>query len=409
MSGQGISRRSFLPGIGRRVVSTRRAAWLGAGVLLAIGLVGLAEFGVGRDLARFLPGQAGQTPARPVETLARETRALGRLEPVGEVVDIGATVGDRLVRLMVKEGDLVRKDQALAFLDSYALRKLEVEAAEKQLAEAKAKLAAELKLAEARVVVARLGLQQAQTRSLDIETEEIKIPVLEQNWQLARNDRERFAGLSKRLVSDQEREQQDLAVQKAKAELDAARRSLDKAKQSNGLGLQAAQAELDAALANKQVAIDSFPAESLEKRLELARAQWERSVLHAPSDGTVLRILVRPGEIVGATPLLQMADLDRMVVIAQVYEADIKRIRLGHKAIITSQSLRSPYDIRGLEGKVVRIGEMISRPALKDPNPLAPADRRAVDVRIELGEEASRQARDFVHMQVDVAMPVVQP
>jgi hypothetical protein len=54
---------------------------------------------------------------------------------------------------------------------------------------------------------------------------------------------------------------------------------------------------------------------------------------------------------------------------------------------------------------VIRIGNIVAEPALKDPNPLAPTDRRAVEARIELGPEASEEARKYVHMEVEVAFP----
>ncbi len=123
----------------------------------------------------------------------------------------------------------------------------------------------------------------------------------------------------------------------------------------------------------------------------------------------VLNVLMRAGERVGPGPILQMADLDRMVAVAQVYETDLKRVFLNQKAKITSRSFPSPFDEHGLEGKVVRIGRMILQPSLKELNPLAPADRRAADVRIELTKEASEQAKNFVQMQVDVEFVAARP
>ena len=256
-----------------------------------------------------------------------EPKALGRIEPAGEVIDVGATMGDRLIKLTVKEGDVVKEGQPLAYLDSHALRKLEVEATAHELDQAKSRLAAEQALAEARIAAARLRLSEARTRELGIEAQELKIPVLQHNWEVTKKNRERLDGLSVQLVSDQQRELQQWAVERAKAEWEAAEKILKQDQLSVALAVRAAQAELDVALAGKQVAISSIPQQSLEKKLELAKARWERSVLNAPSDGTVLKVFMRQGELVGTIPILQMADLDRMIVIAQVYETDVKRLQ----------------------------------------------------------------------------------
>lgn len=380
-----------------------RAAWVLGGLVLALGFAAIGW--IARDQGMIFgsheTGPSGVAPA----IVAEEAKAIGHLEPAGDVVEIGAIVGDRLVDLKVREGDPVRKGQPLVCLDTWALRKLEVDATQMQLKEARDRGAAELNLAEARIAAAKLALEQAKTHEAEIRAEELKIPVLKEAFELAKRNQARLAGLSREIASEQQREQQDLAVRKAEAEWRAAEKLLDKDRRSNDLALKAAQAELSAALAAKQVALSSVPEESLKKKLELAQAQWERSLLTAPCDGTVLKVFLRPGELVGPGPILEIADLRRMAVIAEVDETEVKLVRVGQRAVITSRSFRSPYDQQGLEGSVTRIGRIISRPALKELSPLAPADRRAVEVRIELDEEASWQAKDFVHMQVDVSIP----
>jgi HlyD family secretion protein len=386
---------------GRSAAGRRRAAWMTVFALVLIGLAAVIWTVAGYGSLERLWGV--NTSAPPPAPAAVEPRALGRIEPAGDVIDIAAVMGERLVRLAVKEGDAVKEGQPLADLDSHALRQLDVEASEGQIREAQARLAAEVAVADARIATAKLALEQARTRDSDLKVEELKLPVLERAWQIAKKNRERMGKLSDRLVSDAERDEQSVAVDKAKAEWEAAKMLLDKGRRRNEIGLQAAQADLTAARAAKQVTISSIPLESLRKKAELARAQWERSVLRAPGDGTVLKVFLRPGELVGTTPIMQIANLNRMVVVAQVYETDVKRIHPGQAATVTSKSFPAPYDERGLQGKVTRIGRLIAQPSMKDLNPLAQSDRRAVDVRIELDKPGSEQARNFVHMQVDVA------
>lgn len=371
------------------------------GVILATSSALTGWLARDRDLVP-MPRSSAVVSTAEASPFPVETKALGQLEPSMEVVQIAAVVGDRVVCLEAKEGDSVKKGQILVHLDSHNLRELEVLATENQLREAEDRREAELRLAEARIAAARLRLDQAKTGTSDIQAEALKIPVLEKGYLLAKTNRDRLDGLSEPLISQQEREQADLAVEKAKAEWEAAKMLLDKAKRGNELAMDAAQAELNAALAAREVALSSIPDRSLKTKLELARAQCERSMLHAPCDGTILKIYVRPGELVGPTPILEMANLDRMVAVAQVYETEVKRLKVGQKARIESRSFPEPYDRDGLTGTVARIGQVVGRPSLKELNPLAPADRRAVEVRIDLDEEAGRQASRFVNMQVDV-------
>jgi HlyD family secretion protein len=359
-------------------------------IVLANGIVGLLQ-------------GSGATATSP-SALASRLTALGRVEPAGDVIDIGAMVGDRLVSVKVKEGDIVKKGEPLAYLDSGELRRLEVEATQQQLKEVEARRDAELTLAEARITAARLSVELAKTHQAEVDAEKLKVPVLQKAYELAVRNAQRLAGLSKEQISDQEHEQSDLAAEKAKAELGAANKLLAKDEQSNRLALAAAQAELAAAEAAKQVALNSIPEKSLRKKLELVEAQRDRSVLCAPCDGTVLKVSTRPGELIGPTPILQMADLTQMVVIAQVYETDLKRVVLGQQATVSSRSFPSPYDNKGLEGTVVRVGHLILRPSVQELNPLAPTDRHAAEVWIELTKPSSELARNFVHMQVDVEL-----
>lgn len=133
-----------------------------------------------------------------------------------------------------------------------------------------------------------------------------------------------------------------------------------------------------------------------------AQAQLERTRITAPTKGTVLRTFIHAGETIGREPVLQMADLDHMVVIAEVYEADVKRIELDQVAVIRSRAFHPPHDKEGLRGKVIRIGRIIAAPAIQSMSPLASADRHVIEVRIELDKESSSEAAKLINLEVDV-------
>jgi HlyD family secretion protein len=331
-----------------------------------------------------------------------EVVALGRIQPAGDVIDVAAPIGDRLIRLLVAEGDVVAKDQSLAELDSRELRALEAQAAQQQWVEAQARRDVERELADARVKAAELALRKAESAAEDIKAQEKSVELLQSNHEQALRDRERMAKLSSGLATPQQRERQALVVQQAEAELAAARAALQGARQSNALALEAAEADLRAAHAAQNQVDLLCAVESLRIQHDLAQARLKRSTVTAPAAGTVLRTFGRPGELTAGGPLLQMADLDRMVVVTDVHESDVKRIRAGQAVRVTSRAFRTPHDQRGLGGSVERVGRVVGASLLRQVDPFAPDDRDVVQVRVRLDPEASREAAHFVNMQVEV-------
>ncbi len=75
-------------------------------------------------------------------------------------------------------------------------------------------------------------------------------------------------------------------------------------------------------------------------RLERERTPSTRLVLRSPVTGTVLEKGVTTGQSVGAdTPLLTVADLGRLWVLADLYEMDYARVRVGDAARFTADAL----------------------------------------------------------------------
>lgn len=340
----------------------------------------------------------------PSDGLGGEVHALGRIEPAGGVIGVAAPMGDRILRVMVSVGQRVAVGQPLAELDSRELRELEGAVVRAQLAEARARRLAEEQAADARIRAAELALEEAESHGDQIRAEREKVEALALRAEQARRDAERLAALGDELVSAQQRERQALLVRQAEAELSAARAALALAETKDRLARENAQAQLDAARAAKDQALSAIPVESLAAQSALVDAQLRRAWTPAPGDGVVLKILGSPGDLTGGGPIVQLADTARMVVIAEVHEDSIKRIRVGQAARITSRALPPPYDRqdRGLTGRVERIGRIVASPVLRSLDPFAPDDLHVIEVRVALDEEGSRVAARFVHMQVDV-------
>ena len=76
------------------------------------------------------------------------------------------------------------------------------------------------------------------------------------------------------------------------------------------------------------------------RRLERERVASTRLTLLAPVSGTVLERTVTEGQSIGPdTPLLTLADLSRVWIVADVYEMDLGRVRTGDMARFTADAL----------------------------------------------------------------------
>ncbi len=130
-----------------------------------------------------------------------------------------------------------------------------------------------------------------------------------------------------------------------------------------------------------------------------ARAESQSSVIRAPTGGRVLKIHARPGETVGTEGLLELGDTTRMVVMAEVYETDIGRVKVGQQATISGDILPQP-----LQGVVERVGSQVIRNAVLPTDPVAFSDARVIQVKIGMAD--SRPLANLVYGKASV---VIQP
>ena len=130
---------------------------------------------------------------------------------------------------------------------------------------------------------------------------------------------------------------------------------------------------------------------------KLAKEKLYKSKLHAPMKGTILKIKVWPGERVNSEGVVEMADLEVMEVVAEVYEKDVLKLKEGQKALISVPGLR-----QDIEGKVRHIAFQVGKSPLQDLNPLASQDTRAVEVRISIPKEYGKKLQHLIGMQVSV-------
>ena len=100
--------------------------------------------------------------------------------------------------------------------------------------------------------------------------------------------------------------------------------------------------------AGERLRLLGVPDEEIQRLFREGKAST-RLVLRSPVTGTVLERGVVEGQFVGAdTPLLMVADLSRVWVMADLYEMDMARVRVGDRAAFTTDAMRG----RSFESRV---------------------------------------------------------
>lgn len=114
------------------------------------------------------------------------------------------------------------------------------------------------------------------------------------------------------------------------------------------------QEEID--LANSQVLL-------AEAKLREAQVRLDRTILYAPTDGSVLEVVKRPGEAVlqlDSTPVIIFADISQLLVRAEIDERYVNSITEGAQTVVKSRGLAN----REYSGKVVRIQPLMGKKQL---------------------------------------------
>lgn len=137
---------------------------------------------------------------------------------------------------------------------------------------------------------------------------------------------------------------------------------------------------------------------TLQADLRRAEVELDHASVRAPMDGQVLHIDARAGEKVGTAGILELAKTDQMYTIAEVYESDIGRVRIGQRATISSPALGRPA-----HGTVDRIGLKIGRLDVIGTDPLAQTDARVVEVEIRLDDSKDVAALTYLQVEVVIA------
>lgn len=315
-----------------------------------------------------------ELPTAPPDAFALPAvGAWGRIAPQGEIVDLGPPTGMdgvRVAQLRVEEGDAVSAGDVIAILDTFDRRTTAVQEAEAQRQVAEAKLAQ----AKEGAKPAEIAAQEAMVTRAETELENAQTEVNRWRPLLAQKiiGPEDFA--AKELQRDRFRE----AVRQAQAQLEALK----------------TVRPVDVALATAEV-------RRAGAAVEHAQAELAAAKILAPSDGRILRVHARPGQRIGEKGVVEMGNTKVMYAIAEVYEADVGRLRVGQPA-----RLRVPSLEEDLHGEVERLGWMVGRKVTLNNDPIADTDARVIEVRIRINDADTPRVAALSNARVEIRIDV---
>lgn len=357
-------------------------------------------------------GNAGGNPEQ--SPAASEVSALGRVQPAGGLIAVFGPPGDRIAKFDVTLGQKVDGNRTqLATLSGEDERELQVKA-----------LAAQIEEAEA-LKAAILASKEAKLKDIEAEANQAKVAAEQDGNALAAKlraveaQRKRAVATKNRLeevktatsrVSAQEVEEADALLAQADAEKDATVAQQEKLKAVVKEGEKSVEAKKATVDAETKRALAQVPLTTLEANLKAAEQKLKSGRLIAPTGGRVVRFLSHPGDTVTTQPVLQLAETNKMVVLAEVYESDVGKVRQwlsGGKPVKAEVDMRVLSDGKKLTGTVAdasKVATVVAKNILTPLGPREDADRRVVEVEVELDAASAAVARDYIGLQVRVTL-----
>ena len=382
---------------------------------------------------------SSDTPLVEVSPTVKKVTALGRLEPEGEVINLSAPLnldGDRVTKLLVEEGDTVKAEDVIAILDSKKTLQDELLQAREKVKMAEAKLAqvkagaktGQIKSQEATIArlqsekINQIAAQQATIsrlqaeKSTELAAQNATIAKLQAEVDNANIEYQRYQRLfSNGAVSNSLRDSKRLTLQTAKQQLNEARANLNRIESSRQQQLSEARANLNRIQSSGSEQIKEAEAtlnqiseirpvdiraaqtevDNAKAALKQAQTNLEQSYIRAPIAGQILKIHTREGEQIASEGIAELGKTQKMMVVAEVYQTDIEKIKLGQKASIRGQAFSGE-----LQGEVTQIGLQINRQNVFSNQPGENLDKRVVDVKILLNPEDSKKVTGLTNLQV---------
>jgi HlyD family secretion protein len=336
--------------------------------------------------------------------------ALGRLEPQGEVIHLSAPnsqTGVRVNQLLVKKGDKIRQGQVIAILDSYIPNLAALEKAKRQL---------EVSVANLQQVYAGakggdISAQKATISRLEAElrgsffTQKATIARLEAELKNSETEDQRYQKLYQDgAISASDADTKRLRRDTVKQQLNEANANLKRTIETLQKQLSESQARLNsiAEIRPTDIQLAQANVASAKASVQQAQAELNLSSIRSPINGQVLKTNTLPGEIIGNKGIVELGQTQQMYVVAEVYETDIKKVRLGQSVTITGEAFTGK-----IKGTVTDIGLQVGRQNIFNTNPGSDTDNKIVDVKIRIDNLADNQrVSSLTNLQVQVLIEI---
>lgn len=288
----------------------------------------------------------------PCLSAAETVSALGRVLPKSGIIDLSGPAGDTVEEILVNEGDWVNPGQPLVRLSSTAGAASRLKQAEADLAATRASTAKDVEIARARLATVATETKFAQGRFDRIA-----------------------AAKDSEFVSPDQIEDRTLGKQTAELKLAQTAQDLERAVNDAAKAVRAAEADVSA-----------------------ARSQLAATEVRAPIKARILKIRARAGSQAGGrAELFKIGDTSGMIVVAEVYESDILKVKAGQKAVITSAALP-----KKMTGTVVGVSGIVFRNSIESMDPNSTTQGRVVEATIRMDENEPLDR--LVFLQVDVSI-----
>ncbi|WP_017317842.1 ABC exporter membrane fusion protein [Mastigocladopsis repens] len=352
--------------------------------------------------------QPAQAP-KAVPTRVAVT-ALGRLQPQGEVTKLYAPSsqsGVRVEKMLVKEGDEVQAGQVLALLENHARSRAALQQALDKVQVAQAELAqvkAGAKPGDIEAQKAAIARLESQLKG-EVATQQATIARLEAELENAQTENDRYQQLYQEgAISASTADSKRLQQQTVQQQLTEAQANLNSSVNTTNDQLNEAKAKLGSIKEVRVVDVKLAEAEvqSAITAVQEAKADHSLTYLKSPLDGRILKVHAKTGEVSSNEGIVEIGKTSQMYVLAEVYQTDIGKVRVGQKATITSTAFP-----RKIKGTVSEIGLQVDRQNILSVNPTSDTDRRIIEVKIRINDPAdSQRVAGLTNLQVDVAIHI---
>ena len=420
----------------------RLTLWVGIATVAVGGVTAYSVWG-----ENFLQPTAQEVPEVIVPEITTVT-ALGHLEPAGEVIQLSvpaSSESSRITELLVQEGDEVIQGQVIAILDNRDRLQASLEQAKAQVSIKQSRLeqtksgakTGEIQAQRARFsrtkaeLSGQIDTQRATIANLEAQlagekqAQQATIERLEAELRNAETDSQRYQTLYvKGAVSAQQRDSNYLQAETSRKKLQEAQANLNRIVSSRQAQITEAKANLNRTIATvenqiteEQATLDAvaevrpIDVQIAENELEAAladlkkaQADLETAYVRSLQDGQILKIYTRPGEQVSNDGIVEIGKTEQMYAVAEVYESDISKVKVGQQVKVTSNS----FPGETLQGTVENIGLKIERQDVINEDPTSNINAKVVEVKVALDEASSQKVAGLTNLQVTVEIGLLK-